>query len=219
MLGVLVFPRATPALVRAHVPERGARVVAVDAGAEALHALGRVPDLVVGDMDSVRAGTLAALERAGARVERHAREKRDTDAALGLRHLAGCDEVLFVGPGGGRPDHALANLHLLAQASLAARARAVDEDHLTWIATPERAVELRLATGAILSAIPFDAEVSGIRYEGLAYPLEDATMRAGDPYGVSNRAAGPAQRVRVGKGRLLLVSPSQPSSPPPGFSA
>lgn len=206
MLGVLVFPRATAALARANVPP-GARVVAVDGGAEALLEAGVTPALVVGDMDSVRAGTLAALAAQGARIERHEAAKRDTDAALALRHLAGCDEVLFVGAGGGRPDHALGNLHLLASAATWARARAVDEDHNTWVATPERPVELRLPRGATLSAIPFDAEVTGITYEGLAYPLTDATMRAGDPYGISNVCAADVQRVRVRSGRLVLMRP------------
>lgn len=207
VLGVLVFPLASADLVRRHLPA-GARVVAVDAGAEALAAAGVVPDLVVGDMDSVRAETLVALARKGARLERHPSAKRDTDAALALRHLQDCDEILFLGPGGGRPDHALANLHLLAAAAERARASAVDADARTWVVTPERPVELGLARGAILSAIPFDPVVEGVTYEGLEYPLQDAIMRAGDPYGLSNVCVAPAQRVRVSRGRLLLVAPS-----------
>lgn len=207
MLGVLVFPRATVALVRAHVPRSGARVVAVDGGAEPLRSAGRVPDAVVGDMDSVSRATLAALEAAGARVERHESAKRDTDAALALRHLAACDEILFVAPGGGRVDHALANLHLLAEASRSARVRAVDEDARTWVVTPERPLALGLAAGALLSAIPFDEVVEGITYEGLEYPLADATMRAGDPYGVSNRTLAPPQRISVRRGRLVVIHP------------
>lgn len=207
MLGVLVFPRATAALVRVHVPRIGARVVAVDGGAEAMRALGRVPDLIVGDMDSVSAATLSSLEAAGARVERHEAAKRDTDAALALRHLDDCDEILFVGPGGGRLDHALANLHLLAEAAQRARVRAVDEDARTWVVTPERPLTLQLPPGKILSALPFDDLVEGITYEGLEYPLVDASMRAGDPYGVSNRTLAPPQRIRVSKGRLVVIHP------------
>lgn len=206
MLGVLVFPRATPALVKAHVP-RDAFVVAVDGGAEPLLAAGRAPALVVGDMDSVSEATLVRAEVAGARIERHAREKRDTDAALALRHLERCDEVLFVGAGGGRPDHALANLHLLAHAARRARAHAIDEEHETWVVTPERPLELALPVGTLVSAIPFDAVVEGVTYDGLAYALSGARFDAGDPYGVSNVALAPPQRVRVAKGRLLVIRP------------
>jgi len=207
VLGILVFPRASEALVRTHIDARGSRIVAVDGGAEACLAAGIVPHVVVGDMDSVRPETLRACEARGARVERHPSAKRDTDAALALAHLEGCDAALFVGAGGGRPDHALGNLHLLATASLRWPARAVDQDAETWIVTSDRPLTLHLPQGTLLSAIPFDAIVEGITYEGLEYPLTDATMRAGDPYGLSNVAAASAQRIRVASGRLVVMRP------------
>lgn len=205
-LVALVFPRASASLVRAHVPA-DAKVIAVDAGAEACLAAGIVPWLVVGDMDSVRPETLAECEKRGARIERHPADKRDTDAALALRHARDAAEVLFVGAGGGRADHALANLHLLAHASTWARARAIDDDVETWVVTPERPLELHLAPGTVVSAIPFDERVDGVTYEGLAYALTDASFRAGDPYGMSNIAVSPLQRVRVRSGRLFVLRP------------
>lgn len=203
----LVFPRATAAMVREHAL---GTVLAIDAGAEACLAAGIVPEAVVGDMDSVRPETLAELERRGARIERHPAAKRDTDAALalGTSQARGAAGILFLGAGGGRADHALANVHLLAEAALSATARAIDDDAETWIVTPERPLDLSLPPGAIVSAIPFDAVVEGVTYEGLAYPLEGALMRAGDPYGVSNVVlAGPRVRVSVTKGRLLVMRP------------
>ena len=206
-VGVLVFPRASRTLVEANLP-RDALVVAVDAGAEALRAAGVAPHRIVGDMDSVSPGTLAHFEASGVPLERHPTAKRDTDAALALAGLRGrVDEVLFLGPGGGRVDHALANLHLLAAASLWAHARAVDEDARTWVVTPQRPLTLALPPGSTLSVLPFDARVEGIRYEGLRYPLADATMEAGDPYGVSNACEAPTQRIEVRAGRLLVVQP------------
>ncbi|MEA3201128.1 MAG: thiamine pyrophosphokinae [Thermoplasmata archaeon] len=208
MRAVLVFPRATAALVRAHV-RPGDRVLAVDAGAEALREAGARPDRIVGDMDSVSAETLARFEAEGVPLERHPAQKDETDAALALAHAKGCDEVLFLGPGGGRPDHALANLHLLAAASAWARVRAADEDGDTYVVTPERELRLDLPEGALLSAIPFDARVEGITYDGLRYPLVEAMMVAGEPYGVSNLAGAPPQRIRVRKGRLIVIVPRE----------
>lgn len=207
-LGILVFPRATPDLVRAHV-RPGATVIAVDAGADALHAAGVTPDLVVGDMDSVRPDTLEALRAAGVAIEHHPTAKRDTDAALALRRLRDHDEILFLGPGGGRLDHALANLHLLAQASTWARARSIDIDARVWVATPERPLELDLVRGTLVSILPLDAVCEGITYESLDYRLDGARMDVGDPYGVSNVAGAPPQRVSVARGRLFVIVPDQ----------
>jgi thiamine pyrophosphokinase len=193
--------------VRAHVGS-GATVIAVDRGADALRRCGMRPDLIVGDMDSVDPQTLAAFAREGVAIERHPHDKRDTDAALALAHLAKHDRILFLGPGGGRPDHAQANLHLLARAAAHADAMAIDDDGQTWVATPERALRLDLPEGAIVSVLPLDSVCEGITYDGLSYPLLDATMRVGDPFGVSNVARAPPQRISVRKGRLLVMAPS-----------
>lgn len=217
-VAALVFPRASPALLRAHLPP-GATVVAVDAGAESLRAAGLAPHRLVGDMDSVSADTLAHFQDKGVALERHPPEKRDTDAALaleGLRRQGRYDDVIFLGPGGGRVDHALANLHLLAGASLWTRVRAVDDDALTWVATPERPVDLGLPEGSVLSVLPWDARCEGVTYRGLRYHLDGATMEAGDPYGVSNVCLVPPQRVQVRVGRLLVV---QPLAPPTAHEA
>ena len=209
MVAVLVFPRASAALVRANLPP-GATVVAVDAGAEALRAAGVAPQRIVGDMDSVRPQTLRHFESLGVPVERHPERKRDTDAALALAGVAAHEEVLFLGPGGGRVDHALANLHLLVAASARARARSVDEDARMWVATPGRPVELDLPPGTTLSVLPWDPRCEGVSYRGLRYHLEDAVMTTGDPYGMSNVCEEGSQRVAVRSGRLLVVQPLGP---------
>lgn len=206
MVALLVFPRASPALVRAHA-RPGVRVVAVDGGADALREAGVRPDLLVGDMDSVDPATLAHFEALGVPVERHPTAKRDTDAALALAGLRGEDEVIFVGAGGGRPDHALANLHLLVAASAWTRAWAADDDADTYVATPQRPLDLDLPEGATVSVLPWDARCEGVTYEGLLYPLRDAVMESGDPFGVSNVAGPPPQRIRVRAGRLVVIRP------------
>jgi thiamine pyrophosphokinase len=202
----LVFPGATPELVREHAPP-GAFLVAVDAGAEALRALDRPPAVLVGDLDSVTAETLAWAERRGARVERHPPQKDLTDGELALRLVASHDEIVFLGSGGGRADHALANLHLLARAARTSRARAEDADARYWVATPDRPLELHLPAGATVSALPLGGPVTGITYDALAYPLTDATLEPGDTRGISNLAGPPPQRVQVRTGTLLVIAP------------
>lgn len=205
-LAVLVFPPATAELVRGHAKD-GARVIAVDAGAEACLAAGVVPEAVVGDMDSVRPGTLDALHAKGARIVRHPTEKRDTDGALALAEVRDADEVLFLGASGGRADHAFANLHLMWAAARRGRVRAVDEDALAWVVTPRAPLALDLAPGTILSALPLFEGCDGVTYEGLRYGLEGASMRVGDPYGMSNVAVEGRQTIRISKGALLVVVP------------
>lgn len=207
MTTFLVFPGATAALLQAHLPP-GARVIAVDAGADACLDAGLVPGWIVGDMDSVRPGTLRDLEARGARLHRHPTRKRDTDGALALAQ-AHDDHLVFLGAGGGRSDHALANLHLLLAASRRARVESIDADGRAWVATPEHPVTLHLPRGAIVSVLPLTQRAEGITYRNLEWGLVDAVMELGDPYGMSNLATDAPQEVRVQKGALLVLAPAQ----------
>lgn len=209
-LAVLVFPGATPDLLRHHLPRDAALVVAVDAGAEALRAAGRVPDLLVGDLDSVTSETAAWCERQGTRVERHPTRKAATDGELALRHALAHPRVLFLGSGGGRADHALANLYLLLRAAREVEASAIDPDARYWVAVPERPLALALPEGATVSAIPLEGAVRGITYGSMEYPLVEATLAPGETRGLSNLAGPPPQTVRVREGALLVVAPLGP---------
>ena len=86
----------------------GAMVIAADAGAE----LGFAVDLLVGDLDSISAETLAVIER----VERHPEAKDASDLELALEAALSLepDRILVVGGAGGRLDHLLGELLLLA---------------------------------------------------------------------------------------------------------
>src|SRR3990170_7317617 len=98
--------------------------IAADGGAASLERIRRHPQLLIGDLDSADAGVVERLEREGTRVERHPvdKEASDTELAVEAAFAAGATEVTLLGATGGeRLDHELANLLLLADASLAGR--------------------------------------------------------------------------------------------------
>src|SRR3954462_2177242 len=91
-------------------------VVAADSGLAHVFALGLTPDIVVGDLDSVTAADLERARGLGAEVEQYPVDKDATDLELGLavaRTRAATDVTVICG-GGGRLDHLLGGLHLLA---------------------------------------------------------------------------------------------------------
>ena len=92
-----------------------ATVIAADGGLDRATALGLEVDVVVGDLDSVSAGALAAAEAAGARVVRHPVAKDATDLELALDEAVriGARRVLVVASAEGRLDHLLGSLLLL----------------------------------------------------------------------------------------------------------
>ena len=93
-------------------------VIAADSGLAAARAFGVVPHILLGDFDSLGDPTAQGLPPS---VEflRVPAEKDDTDTQLAasVALARGATEVLVVGGFGGRPDHTLANIQLLAMLS------------------------------------------------------------------------------------------------------
>lgn len=196
-------------------PEDAARldgaelVIAADSGAAWLDARGLRPDLVVGDMDSVDPALLERLATDGVAIERHPAEKDASDAELAIDRAiaAGADEVVVIGAlGGGRLDHELANLLLLADP-----ARRVPGLRIVHGGTTVRALHgggrlsLSAAEGGIVTLLPLGGDAVGVRTSGLRYPLDGETLPLGRSRGLSNEVAGASASVSLEGGTLLVV--------------
>ncbi|TML71850.1 MAG: thiamine diphosphokinase [Actinobacteria bacterium] len=177
--------------------------------------LGLEVTVAVGDFDSVTSGGLAAVEAAGARVERHPPEKDATDLELALdtaRNL-GAERIVVVGDPGGRLDHLLAGLLLLG----ARRYGAIEIDALLGPATVHIVSTERTLSGEpgeLISLVPLHGPVVGVVTEGLRYPLNGETLGAGSSRGVSNVFTGPVARVAVAAGVLAAVRPGTAEGSP-----
>ncbi len=178
-------------------------VCAADSGFDTVRAWGMLPDLVVGDMDSI--ADPGAIARSGA-VETLLvpREKDETDTELGFRILRerGYDDVTLAGGGGGRLDH------LLAIRCMFEREAAPTE----WVTHAERVFRVakptlfRAPKGSVVSVFPLGNGASGMKSAGLTWKLDGLVWKAGD-FGVSNVAPGGEFSVDPGAGRLLVVLP------------
>jgi thiamine pyrophosphokinase len=185
-----------------------ALVIAADSGARHAAPLGLRIDLAIGDFDSLDAGELAGLAAAGARVERHPPEKDATDTELALLAAiaAGATEIAILAAWGGRADQALGTALLLAHPRVAAagvRLEILDATSRIRLLRATERLELRGAPGSVVSLLPLggDATVSA---EGLRWPLDRATLRAGESRGLSNLVVGALATVRVHQGALLV---------------
>ena len=171
-------------------------------------------DLGVGDFDSVTAMGYVEAERAGTRLIRHARDKNETDLELAMIEALAerPDHIIVLGVDGGRPDHYLANLALLADRRFAGAS--VD----AWVHGAEVAIvhEQRSFTGRVedtLSLLPIGGDARGVRTSGLHYPLNGETLAAGSPRGVSNFFSAPVAVVSVEQGTLLVIRPDRTPDP------
>lgn len=208
---VLVFAggeRCTPAQV-ADLP-RDAVVIAADSGAAHAVALGWPVHLLVGDLDSIPSGLVGELEASGTVVERHPEAKDRTDLALALDAAvkAGAVAITVVGGHGGRLDHLVANVALLASPAYAT----VQLDaHLgpARLTVVRGGRDLVGRPGDLVSLLALGGPARGVSTWGLLFPLHDAVLDFGESVGVSNEMTAPTARVSVREGVVVALQPGE----------
>ena len=175
-------------------------VIAADGGVKHTEALGITPQSILGDFDSL------GCVPAGAEV--FPVEKDDTDAMLAIkRGLAlGCEEfVLYGSLDGDRLEHTVANFQALQY--LADRGAKGTLVGLHQIVTLIKEGEIRFPAHfeGYLSVFCHGADATGVTVRNLHYNVENTTLTAGFPLGVSNRFVGKEATVSAQQGSLLLI--------------
>lgn len=191
-------------------------VIAADGGAVKAKRLGLVPDVVVGDGDSLRPRQLAALRRAGIEVIVFPAQKDESDTELAFREALrrGADELVIVAAfGGQRVEHTIANLLLLTLPELVGRdVVLIDGPSVVRLAGSLGGghVEINGFVGDYVSLLPLTEAVTGVTTEGLRYPLSRATLEQGRTRGLSNELASPRGGVSTADGRLAVIHTRRP---------
>ncbi len=183
-----------------------AYVIACDGGLNHCRKMMIVPDVVVGDFDSVNAGDKQFFEELGVERIVYPRKKDFTDMEIGI-NLAlekGSDEIYILGGLGKRFDHSLANLHILVNPVVrGVRACLVDEHNL--ITLVKDSLDIKGEKGQNVSLIPLTTEVKGVTTQNLEYALDNKTMRVGSSIGVSNVMTEDNANVSVKDGYLVVI--------------
>jgi thiamine pyrophosphokinase len=190
-------------------------IIGANGGAARALAWGLLPDLVIGDMDSLPETARTILVAEGCRFLEHPRAKDETDLELALMHAVqeGAKELIVLGALGGRLDHTLANVLLLALPGLAGiSVRIVEGEQQALLARSGETVELEGTPGDLVSLVPLGGEARGVTTQGLAWALRGDTLRFGCSRGVSNEMTSGKAGIQVGEGLLLVVHGPPPAS-------
>ena len=199
-------------------------VIAADGGALLAGPLGVQLDLIVGDGDSLGEAALARFAAAGVAIERSPADKDESDLELALRAAAerGAGSIVVLGAFGGRVDHGLVNVSLLAMPALAGRDVALLDGRtrvrlLAGGAPNPGALVLTSRSATLVTLLAFDGPAIGVTTGGLRWPLADARLEAGSSLGLSNElradgTVGPS--VALQAGRLLVIETTLLGSEP-----
>lgn len=184
-------------------------ILVIDGALKVADQLGILPEVILGDFDTVDAELLASYRtNQGITFETHDPVKNATDTELALEYaiLQGAKEITILGALGGRMDHALANIQALLPAMEAGvPCEILDEQNRITLVNGRRTFKKEESFGKYISFIPLTEKVEGITMEGFAYPVQNFTMVLGSSRGISNELTAKEASVSFDKGILLCI--------------
>jgi len=210
--------------------ESAGLLVAADGGARFLLAAGVVPDLVVGDFDSLSAADAERLAGLGAGALRHPTRKDETDGELAVAEALrrGAGELVLAGALGAL-DHTLGHLAILrrlAARGVPARLAAPRLSVRALVAPVE--VFLDAVPGTRVSVVPLGADAV-VTLSGFDYPLARGVLPAAACLGLGNFVTVKGARIAAHEGAVVVLvesgresfggAPAPPPAARPGTGA
>ncbi|MEJ2010897.1 MAG: thiamine diphosphokinase [Anaerolineales bacterium] len=183
-------------------------IYAADGGLHHILAFDLLPDLVIGDLDSIDGGLIRRLRSRSIEIIEHPPRKDETDLELAMREAArrGADQILILGAFGGRWDQTFANILLPTLPEFDhIEIVFIDGQQELRVIRPGHPVELQGEPGQTVSLIPLAGDVAQIHTTGLEYSLDGEPLRFGATRGVSNELKESKARIEIGDGILLCV--------------
>ncbi len=196
--------------------EEGDLCIACDAGFMYAQQLGILPDLIVGDFDSLSdAGPvfMSALQEIADndpdRIVKLNVKKDDTDTirAIKIALEKGYKKFYLYGAlGGKRIDHSLANIQaLLFIKHNGGRGYIMDADKMLMVAENET-IRFHRGNSGYLSIFSLSEKAKGVTLKGLMYTMENGYLTNDFPLGVSNEfVIDEEAEITVEEGTLLVT--------------
>ncbi|MBX3036092.1 MAG: thiamine diphosphokinase [Anaerolineales bacterium] len=179
-------------------------IICADGGTRHALTLGLIPNLIIGDMDSLPVNfDMSAFD---GEVIVFPKDKNETDLELAINHAITLkpDEIIIVAALGGRIDHALANISLLTNFQHATFNLRLN-DGLEEIFLCKDHVEVKGRSGEIVSLIPWGGNVEGVTTQNLKWKLNNETLSFDKTRGISNEMISDIASISITKGLLLIV--------------
>ena len=175
-------------------------IICADGGYNHAKRYGITPDIIIGDMDSVK------VDITDENTVIYPKEKDFTDGELAV-HLAiekGCEEIVLLGMTGSRLDHTIANICLLKSIYENGK-KGYIADKNNKIYYINRYLELNGLNGKTVSLLPMGGDLEGISNSGFYYPLNNETICFGSTRGISNVITDDKANIKLTSGEGIVV--------------
>lgn len=183
-------------------------VICADGGLEKAAHLGIVPNVILGDFDSVDSDVLKKYQLMNIETKKFPAEKDFTDMELSIEFAVrkGYKNLILIGATGGpRLDHSMANIMLIEKYfNLGVNIEIIDNNNKIQIISDNTNLLLERMKHYFVSIVPITETIIGLTLEGFKYPLDKVVVKRGSTLCVSNEIVLNSGRVILEKGTALL---------------
>lgn len=181
-------------------------VICADGGANNLYQTDIVPDMIVGDLDSLDYDTLMYFRELEVLFYKFPSEKDKTDTELATEFAIkkGVKEIILLGVTGTRLDHTLANillLYKLLQENI--KAKIIDGSNEIFIV--DKVITIEKEENTFVSFIPLFEKVKGVTMSGFKYLTQNIDFDRGSTMGISNQVKDKAGHIDIKDGIALVI--------------
>lgn len=173
-------------------------IICADSGYDRAIKYGLSPDIIIGDMDSVKAD----FSSENTIVYPSRKDYTDSELVLDYAISNGFDKILMFGMTGTRMDHTYANISLLLKCRNA-DVVIIDENNEIRMLFDE--IKIKGKIGDTVSILPFSSDLVGVTSKGLEYSLNNSTVKIGTSLGVSNKMTEEACTIEIKEGIALVI--------------
>ncbi len=179
-------------------------IITADGGTRHALALGLVPNVIVGDLDSLPSDFEPSTFNG--EIVLYPKDKNETDLELAIQHALTLnpEQIIILAALGGRLDQTLGNIALISDLQLVTCNLQLN-DGLEEVFFCREYVQVNGTSGDTVSLIPWQGEVTGIVTTGLKWPLQNETLYPHKTRGISNEMTGDIATVQIKSGLFLIV--------------
>ncbi|UWG96169.1 thiamine diphosphokinase [Dehalobacter sp. DCM] len=188
-----------------------AMLICADGGGNLAIASGRLPDILVGDLDSITDDNLERCIKGHTEIKKYPKEKDETDLELAVAYAEMVlkstatpqSEIILYAAGGKRMDHLMGNISLMiGYAQKGLRLKMKDKQSEAWVMVPGKEI-IKGNIGQQLSIVPL-SDYACISAEGLYYELDRLNLAQHSPRGISNVFTHEEITIEIHEGKALI---------------
>lgn len=178
------------------------KLICADGGANSALKMNLVPDVIVGDLDSISEEVLKEFKSSSKIIRLKRQNDTDVEKCLKYAIKDNFDEALLVGVTGNRLDHTFCNLGIVLKFFPSIKLSLIAEN--SFLKPYKGNVKLKTHPGETISLYGFDKKTK-ITSSGLKYSLKQTALPFGDKESTSNVAIGKEVALIIKNGIVFVI--------------